>query len=148
MFLEDQTYEPLVSYDASFIAGSVEVFAVGAIRQRVRPQFVTTKGPAKVFSGPHILLNIHLQKLQGSQVVKFELVNKDTFNIGLFEFDFETFGNRGHIEFSSLDATKSITKAFQVQEIQKSIVKNLTIFDDDASERFTRVIVQFVIPQA
>ncbi len=123
-------------------------FAIDMQRNRLTPQIVTTAGEAKTFLGPHILLNIHLEKLKGDQVLKFELINKEAFNIGLLEFDFETLGNKGRIEFDTLPTGKSIVKAFKVNNVYDPKLNQFSLFDTDANERFSRVIIQFVTPKS
>lgn len=119
-----------------------------AKRKRLVPEFVASTGETKSFSGPHILINVSLEKTDGHQIVKFELINKESFKIGLFEFDFETLGHKGRIEFNTVEKGKSAVKAFKISSTYDPKLQEFTLFDSDANERFSRVIVQFLKPAA
>lgn len=123
-------------------------YGFDSTRQKTRPKIVVSKLKPQVFAGKNVVLNVYLNpRLSDAQNVKFELINNDDFNIGLLEFDFKTFGNSGRLEFSDIKKGGTFAQLVRAAGVKQPRVKNITIFDDDANERFTKFIVQFVTTQ-
>jgi len=111
----------------------------------ITPIFVSSRGEARAFSGHRVQINLRMPK--ANEPLTVELLNHTSFNIGLVEFDLNVLGASGKIRFSSIAAGASGRNIIQIPSSRELSIRNILVFNEDASEQFPRVIVQVIWPK-
>ena len=119
--------------------------AIDRVKTQIRPQTIHSKVQPSSFSGQHILVNVFLPKT-GMGPIKIEVHNNVGYEVGLLEFDLQTLSNFGSVELGSINPKTFTQKVFQVDHTRGLKLKDFTVFDSDANQRFPRLLVQFIRP--